>query len=76
VGLLSPADMNKVRQIEATQSAQLDAVTASDVALGQSRRVDSTPTICVTHRGAMTVLPPGAISYTLLKEYLDYLLQH
>ncbi len=74
---LSPTDMKKIHQIEVTQGAQLDAIVDSDIALGRSRHIDATPTICVTRQGSkMTQLPSGAISYTLLKKYLDYLLQH
>ena len=73
---LSPTDLKRVHQIEATQGAQLDAIVDSDIALGRSRHINATPSICVTHRGSMTQLPSGAISYTLLKQYLDYLLQH
>jgi protein-disulfide isomerase len=75
-GALPPASMKKVRLIESSQSAQLDAAVASDMALGTSRHVDGTPTIFVSHGGQTTELPPGGVSYPLLKQYLDYLLQH
>lgn len=73
---LSPADMKKVRQVESTQGPQLDAAIDRDLALGNSLHVDGTPTIFVTHRGQTTPLPPGGVAYPLLKQYLDYLLQH
>ena len=47
----------------------------SDMALGNSRGVNGTPTIYVFHRGQMTPLPPGGVNYSLLKQYIDYLLQ-
>jgi protein-disulfide isomerase len=72
---LSPADMKKVRTIEATQGAQIDAAIARDMALGDSRGVNGTPTIYVFHKGQMTPLPPGGVNYSLLKQYIDYLLQ-
>ncbi len=72
---ISPADMKKVRMIEATQGPQIDAAIASDMALGNSRGVNGTPTIYVFHKGQMTPLPPGGVNYSLLKQYIDYLLQ-
>jgi Thioredoxin len=62
--------------IESTQGAQLDAAVASDMALGNSRNVNGTPSIFVLHRGQLTPFPSGGVDYTLLKQYLDYLLQH
>jgi len=71
--VLTPAEMRKVRQL--VQSGQLDAAIDRDVALGQSRRVNQTPTLFVT-KGAETVpLPAGGVTYGLLKQYLDYLLK-
>jgi protein-disulfide isomerase len=72
---LSAADMKKVRTIEATQGAQIDAAIARDMALGESRGVNGTPSIYVFHKGQMTPLPPGGVNYSLLKQYIDYLLQ-
>lgn len=72
---LSPTDMKKVRTIEATQGAQIDAAITKDMALGDSRGVNGTPTIYVFHKGQMTPLPPGGVNYSLLKQYIDYLLQ-
>ncbi len=72
---ISAADMKKVRAIEATQGPQIDAAIASDMALGNSRGVNGTPTIYVFHKGQMTPLPPGGVNYSLLKQYIDYLLQ-
>jgi protein-disulfide isomerase len=72
---LSAADMKKVRTIEATEGAQIDAAIAKDMALGESRGVNGTPSIYVFHKGQMTPLPPGGVNYSLLKQYIDYLLQ-
>jgi protein-disulfide isomerase len=71
---LPAADMRRVRAIESSQRAQLDAVVQADVNLANSRNVSGTPSIFVIHRGQMTPLPPGSVSYSLLKQYLDYLL--
>jgi protein-disulfide isomerase len=72
---ISPTDMKKVRTIEATQGPQIDAAIARDMALGDSRGVNGTPSIYVFHKGQMTPLPPGGVNYSLLKQYIDYLLQ-
>lgn len=75
-GVLSPVEMKKVRLVESTQGALLDAAVASDMALGNSKHVDGTPTIFVYHKGQVTQLPTGGVNYALLKQYLDYLLTH
>jgi len=72
---LSAADMKKVRLIAASQGPEIDASIARDMALGESRHVDGTPTIYVFHNGQMTPLPPGGVNYSLFKQYIDYLLQ-
>ena len=72
--VLSPAEMKKVRQLMQS-SGQLDAAIDKDVALGQSRRVNQTPSLFVTHGGETVPLPPGGVSYPILKQYLDYLLK-
>jgi protein-disulfide isomerase len=73
---LSPADMAKVRKIQSTETPKLDAAIQSDLSLGNTRRVNGTPSVFVTHRGEVTPLPAGGVDYSLLKQYLDYLLQH
>ncbi len=72
---LTPADMKKVRSIEMTQTAQINAAIQRDIDLGNSRQVSGTPSIFVTHAGQTTPLPAGGVNYPLLKQYLDYLLQ-
>jgi protein-disulfide isomerase len=72
---LPAADMRKIRAMETAQRAQLDAAVQADVNLGNSRNVSGTPSVFVIHRGQMTPLPAGSVSYSLLKQYLDYLLQ-
>jgi protein-disulfide isomerase len=72
---LAPADMKKVRTIAATQGTQIDAAIAKDMALGDTRGVNGTPSIYVIHGGQTTPLPPGGVNYSLLKQYIDYLLK-
>ena len=45
------------------------------MALGRDRGVNSTPSLFVTYKGKRVALPPGAIGYAILKQYLDYLLK-
>lgn len=72
--VLSPAEMKKVRQVM-SETAMLDAAIDRDRELGLQKRVTQTPSLFVT-RGAQTeALPAGGLSYSLLKQYLDYLLK-
>ncbi len=72
--VLTPAEMRKVRQL--VQSRHLDAAIDRDVALGQGRHVNQTPTLFVTKGGETVALPSGGVTYPFLKQYLDYLLMH
>lgn len=72
--VLSPAAMKKVRQWMQS-SGPLDAAIDKDVELGKSRRVSQTPSLFVTHGGETVPLPPGGVTYPILKQYLDYLLK-
>lgn len=71
--VLTPAEMNRVRQL--VNSDEIEKAIEYDIALGRQRQVRSTPTIFITHKGRTTPLPPGGVSYSLLKQYFDYLLQ-
>ena len=53
------ADMKKVRMIESTETPQIDAAMQRDMALGDTRRVNGTPSIFVMHHGQITPLPRG-----------------
>ncbi len=71
--VLNPSDMKKVRELVNRPEIQ-DAI-AQDMALGRDRGVKSTPSLFVTYKGKRVALPPGAIGYSILKQYLDYLLK-
>jgi protein-disulfide isomerase len=71
---LTPAEMKRVEMIYQQDAAQLDAAVESDMAQGHARNINQTPTIFVTSRGTTQELPPGGVAYTLMKQYLDYLL--
>lgn len=74
-GVLTPAEMSKVRQL--LPSGQLDAAIDRDMELGRQRGVNQTPSLFIIHHGGQIVdpLPPGGVTYSLLKQYLDYLLR-
>lgn len=72
--VLTPAEMRKVREW-VQQPGQLDLVIDQDVRAGGRIPVRSTPTVVVTHRGQSYPLPPGGVSYSLLRQFLDDLLR-
>jgi len=73
--VLSPADMRKVKSLFTQSAPELDAVVETDYNLGKSKNIDSTPSVFVTAHGETHQLPPGGVSYPLMKQYLDYLLE-
>ena len=72
--VLSPADFKRVQAL--VESPEVKTAIQRDKDLGDSRSVNSTPSIFITHKGHTDLLPPSGASYNLLKPYLDYLLQH
>jgi protein-disulfide isomerase len=73
--VLSPAEMKKVKSLFTQDAPELDAVVETDYNLGRAKNIDSTPSIFVTAHGETHELPPGGVSYPLMKQYLDYLLE-
>ena len=71
--VLSPAELRKVKALVNTPEVQ-DAV-QRDITLGNERGVNQTPSLFVTQNGKLIPLPPGPIQFSLLKQYLDYLLK-
>lgn len=69
--VLSPAEMAKVRAL--VKGGTLDAAIDKDFALGQSYRVNQTPTT-VFHSGGQTFPYAGVMSYDTLKQFLNQLL--
>ena len=72
---LSPALLKKIRDYESAHINELNASIERDRAMGVQRNVNQTPTVYVTSHGKTEALPGGDVSYTLLKQYLDYLLR-
>jgi protein-disulfide isomerase len=71
--VLSPSEMKKVR--EAVKSPEVDAQLKQDFELAQKAKVQQTPTMVITH-GIRTYPIPGAISYAILKRFIDQLLSN
>jgi protein-disulfide isomerase len=69
--VLSAADIAKVRAL--VKGGTLDAAIDKDFALGQMYRVNQTPTT-VFHCKGQTYPYSGAMSYEILKQFLDQLL--
>lgn len=69
--VLTPAEMVKVRQY--LKSKQLDDAIEKDVVLAGNFQVRQTPTTIVTHRGK-TYPVVGVVSYTILQQFLEQLL--
>ncbi|HEY6943571.1 MAG TPA: thioredoxin domain-containing protein [Candidatus Acidoferrum sp.] len=68
---LSAAEMKKVRAL--VKGGTMDALIDKDYALGQMYRVNQTPTT-IFHCKGQTYPYAGAMSYDILKEFLDQLL--
>ena len=71
--VLTAAELKRAKALMG--SPEIEQSIENDINLGNQRRVGSTPTVFVTYKGKTAQLPPGAISYALLKQYLDYLLK-
>jgi protein-disulfide isomerase len=69
--VLSPAEMNKVRAL--VKGGTLDPLIDKDFALGQMYRVNSTPTT-IFHCKGQTYPYSGAMTYDILKQFLEQLL--
>jgi protein-disulfide isomerase len=69
--VLSPKEMTKVRDL--VKGGTLDSLIDKDYAMGQMYRVNQTPTT-VFHCKGQTYPYSGAMSYDILKQFLDQLL--
>ena len=69
--VLTPAEMAKVRQL--LKSPEVEAAINRDVALGQTNRVNQTPTMIITCKG-QTYPVTGVVNFSILRQFLDQLL--
>ncbi len=70
---VKPAKMSSGQQ--AAHGCQLDASIDKDVELGQQIPVQATPTFVIRHRDQHTT-SSGIVTYPVLKQYFDYLMNH
>lgn len=68
--VLSPADMQKVRDLVKAGGPTLDDTVKADVAMGNKDNLRQTPTIVIIAKGKREVIG-GLTSYPILKAYLD-----
>jgi protein-disulfide isomerase len=71
-GVLTKEEMTRVREVMRTED--LDQAIAADMALARIHGIHSTPTTIIRHQGQATPVV-GAVSYSILKRYLDRLLE-
>lgn len=72
-GVLSPAELKRCSAL--VNNPEIEQAIQKDVALGTERHVNQTPSLFVTHNAKVVPLPPGAVQYAILKQYVDYLLK-
>ena len=70
-GVLSSSEMARVRGL--VKAGNLDAAIAKDQALGQTYRVNQTPTT-IFHANGQTLPYAGVMNWEILKQFLDQLL--
>lgn len=70
--VVSPAEMQKIRELVKSDS-HLDDTVTSDVALGNQDKLNQTPTLVFVSHGKRTKID-GALPLPVLKSYLDQLI--
>ncbi len=68
--ILSPADMEKVRDLVKASGPDLSDSVKADMAMGDKDGLRATPTIVIIAKGKREVIS-GGMPYTILKSYLD-----
>jgi protein-disulfide isomerase len=71
-GVLTGPEMKRVSAL--VNDPEIELSIQKDYELGLQRHVMQTPSLFVTHNGITSALPPGPVTYPILKQYLDYLL--
>jgi len=67
-GVLTPDEMKKARVL--IKDPQINQELARQIDLGKAAKVDSTPSVFLTHRLKVVKVPPN-VSYPILKRVLD-----
>jgi len=68
--VLSPADLQKVRDLVKAPPAALEDSVKADQAMGNKDRLNQTPTIVIVANGKRDVIG-GITPYPILKSYID-----
>ncbi|HWE48444.1 MAG TPA: thioredoxin domain-containing protein [Bryobacteraceae bacterium] len=68
--VLSPADMQKVRELVKADPASMEDSVRADQAMGNRDRLNQTPTIVIVANGKRDVIG-GITPYPILKSYID-----
>jgi protein-disulfide isomerase len=69
--VLSPAEMQKVRDIVKSSPPGFDNAVKADMAMGEKDRLQQTPTMVLIFRGGKREVIAPVPPYTILKSYLD-----
>jgi protein-disulfide isomerase len=70
--VLTPADFTKVKAL--SKDAKVQAEVNADQALGQKLNISQTPTMIISSKGK-TYPVSGVVTFTILKQFIDSLLQ-
>jgi protein-disulfide isomerase len=70
--VLTPAEMKRVRGL--LDSPEVTASIQRDEDLAKAKNLSGTPSIFITHKGQTVQIPAQGATYTLVKQYIDYLL--
>jgi protein-disulfide isomerase len=71
-GVLTPVEMKRVRSL--LDSPEVTASIKHDEDLAQAKGLSGTPSIFISHKGQTYPLPAAGATYSLLKQYIDFLL--
>jgi protein-disulfide isomerase len=70
-GVLTPVELQKVKQVMSVHKEEIDAAIENDIFLGHQIQLTSTPTTKIMQKGATLSVTPGMFPYATLKSYLD-----
>jgi protein-disulfide isomerase len=70
--VLTPVEMKRVRGL--VESPEVAASIQHDEDLAKAKGLSGTPSIFITHKGQTVQIPAQGATYTLVKQYIDYLL--
>ena len=69
--VLSPAELQRVKQIMSTRMEVINSAIESDMFMGHQINLTETPTTKIVKGGKTISITAGAVQYAILKKYLD-----